>query len=89
LLNIKKKNYSDYINFLCNKNFSKIIFCLKSEKNRYEKYINENSLILYDDIDNEILIKELLDKKYDLIIVSKILTKIKKINHFLEIIKNI
>ena len=89
MLNIKKKNYSDYINFLCNKNFSKIIFCLKSEKNRYEKYINENSLILYDDIDNEILIKELLDKKYDLIIVSKILTKIKKINHFLEIIKNI
>ena len=89
MLNIKKKNYSDYINFLCNKNFSKIIFCLKSEKNRYEKYINENSLILYDDIDNEILIKELLDKKYDLIIVSKILTKIKKINYFLEIIKNI
>jgi hypothetical protein len=90
LLNIKKKNHSNYVNFLCNKNFSKIIFCLKSEKNRYEKYINENSLILYDDdIDNEILIKELLDKKYDLIIVSKILTKIKKINYFLEIIKNI
>ena len=90
MLNIKKKNHSNYVNFLCNKNFSKIIFCLKSEKNRYEKYINENSLILYDDdIDNEILIKELLDKKYDLIIVSKILTKIKKINYFLEIIKNI
>jgi len=90
LLNFNKKNNSDYINFLCNKNFSKIIFCLKSEKSKYERYINQNSLIFYEeDIDNEILIKKLLEEKYDLIIVSKILTKIKKINYFLEIIKNI
>ena len=90
MLNFNKKNNSDYINFLCNKNFSKIIFCLKSEKSKYERYINQNSLIFYEeDIDNEILIKKLLEEKYDLIIVSKILTKIKKINYFLEIIKNI
>ena len=90
MLNFKEKNQTSYINFLCNKNFSKIIFCQKSEKNKYEKYINENSSVLYDeDINSEIAIQELLDIKYDLIIVSKILIKTKKINRFLEIIKNI
>ena len=62
----------------------------RNEKNKYEKYINENSSVLYDeDINSEIAIQELLDIKYDLIIVSKILIKTKKINRFLEIIKNI
>ena len=90
MLNFKEKNHSSYINFLCNKNFSKIIFCQKSEKNKYERYINENSSVLYDeDINSEIAIQELLNIKYDLIIVSKILIKTKKINQFLEIIKNI
>ena len=75
---------------MCNKNFSKIIFCHESEKDKYEKYINNNSSIFYiEDIDNEVLLKDILNKKYDLIIASKVLTKIKKINIFLEIIKKI
>jgi hypothetical protein len=90
LINFKKKNYSNHINFLCNENFSKIIFCQKSEKDEYEKYVNKNSLIFYiEDIENKILAKDVLEKKYDMIIASKILTKIDKINYFLEIIKNI
>ena len=64
---------------MCNKNFSKIIFCLKSEKDEYAKYINDNSKIFYvEDIEDEILLKDIFKKKYDLIIASKVLTKIEK-----------
>ena len=90
MLNFQKTYQSNYINFLCNKNFSKIIFCHESEKDKYEKYINNNSSIFYiEDIDSGVLLKDILNKKYDLIIASKVLTKIKKINIFLEIIKKI
>ena len=75
---------------MCNKNFSKIIFCLKSEKDEYAKYINDNSKIFYvEDIEDEILLKDIFKKKYDLIIASKVLTKIEKISNFLDIIKKI
>ena len=84
MLNFKKTYHSDYINFLCNKNFSKIIFCLKSEKDEYAKYVNDNSKIFYvEDIEDKVLLKEIFEKKYDLIIASKVLTKIEKISSFL------
>ena len=75
---------------MCNKNFSKIIFCLKSEKDEYAKYVNDNSKIFYvEDIEDKILLKDIFEKKYDLIIASKVLTKIEKISSFLDIIKKI
>lgn len=90
MLNFQKKQHSDYINFLCNKSFSKLIFCQKSEKIEYEIYINSNSSIYYiEDIDNENLLKNILNKKYDLVIGSKVLIKIRKISKFLDIINKI
>ena len=90
MINFKQAYHSDYINFLCNKKFSKLIFCQKSEKNEYEKYINENSSVFYiEDMDNESLLKDIFKKKYDLIIGSKVLTRIKKISEFLDIIEKI
>ena len=81
---------SDYIKFLCNKNFSKIIFCQKFEKNKYHHYKNENSEIFYyEDINDKNLLNNILHKKYDIIVASKVLTKIKNINEFLEIIKKV
>ena len=81
---------SDYIKFLCNKNFSKIIFCQKSEKDKYLHYKNENSEIFYcEDISDKNLLNNILHKKYDIIVVSKVLTKIENINEFLEIIKKV
>ena len=81
---------SDYIKFLCNKNFSKIIFCQKSEKDKYLHYKNENSEIFYcEDINDKNLLNNILHKKYDIIVASKVLTKIENINEFLEIIKKV
>ena len=81
---------SDYIKFLCNKNFSKIIFCQKSEKDKYLHYKNENSEIFYcEDINDKNLLSNILHKKYDIIVASKVLTKIENINEFLEIIKKV
>ena len=81
---------SDYIKFLCNKNFSKIIFCQKSEKDKYLHYKNENSEIFYcEDINDKNLLNNILHKKYGIIVASKVLTKIENINEFLEIIKKI
>ena len=81
---------SDYIKFLCNKNFSKIIFCQKSEKDKYLHYKNENSEIFYcEDISDKNLLNNILHKKYDIIVASKVLTKIENINEFLEIIKKV
>jgi len=90
LLNIYKKNYSDYVNFLCNKNYSKIIFCQKSEENNYKNLIDKNSSIFYiENIENEDLVRTIAHKKYDIIIASKILTNIKKINLFLDVVRKI
>ena len=51
--NLPQTYNSDYINFLCNKNFSKIIFCQKNEKEEYERYKNDKSEIFYiEDINN-------------------------------------
>ena len=81
---------SDYIKFLCNKNFSKIIFCQKSEKDKYIHYKNTNSEIFYcEDINDKNLLNNILSKKYDIIVASKVLTKIENINEFLEIIKKV
>ena len=81
---------SDYIKFLCNKNFSKIIFCQKSEKDKYLHYKNTNSEIFYcEDINDKNLLNNILHKKYDIIVASKVLTKIENINEFLEIIKKV
>jgi len=81
---------SDFINFLCNKNFSKIIFCQKSEKDKYLHYKNTNSEIFYcEDINDKNLLNNILHKKYDIIVASKVLTKIENINEFLEIIKKV
>ena len=81
---------SDYIKFLCNKNFSKIIFCQKFEKDKYLHYKNENSEIFYyEDINDKNLLNNILHKKYDIIVASKVLTKIENINEFLEIIKKV
>ena len=81
---------SNYIKFLCNKNFSKIIFCQKSEKDKYLHYKNENSEIFYcEDISDKNLLNNILHKKYDIIVASKVLTKIENINEFLEIIKKV
>ena len=81
---------SNYIKFLCNKNFSKIIFCQKSEKDKYLHYKNENSEIFYcEDINDKNLLNNILHKKYDIIVASKVLTKIENINEFLEIIKKV
>ena len=68
---------SNYIKFLCNKNFSKIIFCQKSEKDQYLNYKNENSEIFYcEDLNDKNLLNNILHKKYDIIVASKVLTKI-------------
>ena len=88
--NLHQTYNSDYINFLCNKNFSKIIFCQKNEKEEYEKYKNDKSEIFYiEDINNTDLLANILDKKYEIIIAAKVLTKIQKISYFLEIIQKI
>ena len=88
--NLHQTYNSNYINFLCNKNFSKIIFCQKNEKEEYEKYKNDKSEIFYiEDINNTDLLANILDKKYEIIIAAKVLTKIQKISYFLEIIQKI
>ena len=90
MLNSNKISETEYINFLCNKNFSKIIFCQKSEQHDYEIYKNENSDIFFiEDIHEESLLQSILDKKYEIIIAAKVLTNIQKISFFLEIIKKI
>ncbi len=90
MFNNKKKNNLGYIDFLCNKNFSKLIFCLKSEESKYTKYNNLNSSVFFiNDIDNEVLTKNILKKKYDIIIASNILTETQQIAKLLNIIEKI
>ena len=76
MLNYRKTYNSDYINFLCNKSFSKLIFCLKSEEREYVKYNSPNSSVFYiEDIGNKNLMKGILNKEYDIIIASKVFEK--------------
>ena len=90
MLNYRKTYNSDYINFLCNKSFSKLIFCLKSEEREYVKYNSPNSSVFYiEDIGNKNLMKGILNKEYDIIIASKVLTEIKQLSKFLDLVKKI
>lgn len=84
------KNNTSYIKFLCNKNFTKLIFCKKLEKLKYDKYVKENYKIFFiEDLDDKFALKDLLKSKFEIIIASEVLTEVKKISDFLQIINDI